>query len=177
MVLRSLACAALACACLRPAPVVRAPGPTPAALLLVLDQEHGGEVRDTPESLAELVTAELVERNLVPEVASVRGRGFEVVRDSERRLGKLLLGGETPLALLVETKAVYYSPMNGRYRWMVHTRLTAARRDRPEARLSRTLDLSAFVDFEHEREDRAVASVAATIAEAAGALLDELLAD
>jgi hypothetical protein len=174
MVLRATLIALAMSACLRPAPVVRAPESTRAAVSFVIDAEHGNEVGEPPALLEERVLEQLTARNLVPERAAL-DPAFAQVRDSERRLAKLVRGTDAPLAVLVEAKAIYSSPMNGRWRWTVHARLTALRRE--HAALTRSMDLSTFVDFEHEREPAALSAAAPAIAERTGAMLDELLSE
>ena len=163
-------------ACVKRAGLVRAPQKTPVAVAYVLDYEQQGEVAQVPESLKRRVDAALRERNLEPFELPFDGYAklFVPVRDTQRRLARLA-NGEAPLTLLVETKAVFFSQLNGRYRWMVYTRLTVARKDGTVQPLTLAMDRAAFVDFEHQREPAAVEAVSGDIANHVGAMLDDFL--
>jgi hypothetical protein len=175
MVLRSLTLLSLA-ACVQPHPAVRAAEETPAAVLVLLDQEHGDTLLPVPAALTQRVTDELAAHNLVARSAPADA-SLARVRDTDRRMARLIESERTPVAVLLETKALAFSALGGRYRWTVHTRMTAARVDRNRPPVSRDFDLSVFVEFEHEREAAALAVAAPAIAERLGALLDELLSD
>src|SRR5688572_14791058 len=128
MVLRSLL-ALLVVGCMQPRPVVRVAERTPAALLLVLDQEHGRDVAAVPASLVERVSAQLVDRNLVPELLPRGGyqSGLALVRATSLRMTGLLDAPAAPVSPPVKTKSRYYSQLNGRYRWTFHARVIASR--------------------------------------------------
>lgn len=183
MVLKALCAATLPAAalllgagCLHTPKVVHLPEKTPIAVAFVLDSEHEAQVADAPEALKKQVLEQLAQRNLDARVLPFDSyaRMFEPVRDTQRRLGKLA-NGEAPLVLLVETKAVYFSQMNGRYRWVVYARLTAAKKDASVGPLTVTMDQGAFVDFEHEKAPAAIRTVSHLIASRVGSLLDDYL--
>ncbi|MFZ5470581.1 MAG: alpha-amylase family glycosyl hydrolase [Myxococcota bacterium] len=167
----------LTLSCLPRAAVHRLPQSTPVAVAYVMDSSYGPGAADVPPALRARVAAVLAERNLeardIPFDAS--GPAFSTVRDSRRRYQKAVeLAGEAPYVLLVETKASFFSQMQGRYRWMVYAQLTAGKRDGGEA-VSAAFDQPAFVDFDHEREPEALTVAAPDIAQRAGSLFDSFL--
>jgi glycosidase len=166
----------MAAGCLHTSKVVHLPEKTPVAVAFVLDGEHDSAVSDVPEALKTKVLEQLATRNLDAKVLPFDSYAklFEPVRDTQRRLAKLANGG-APLVLLVETKAVFFSQLNGRYRWMIYARLTAGKRDGAVAPLTVSMDQSAFVDFQHEKEREAVTIVAQAVADRVGAVLDDFL--
>lgn len=166
----------LAAGCVTTPRVVRLPEKTPVAVAFVLDREHEAGVSDVPEALKRKVLEQLAARNLEPKVLPFEsyGRLFEPVRDTQRRLGRLS-SVDAPLVVLVETKAVFFSALNGRYRWMVYARLTAAKKDGSVAPLTVSIDQSAFVEYAHEKAPEALSTLSQTIAERLGALLDDYL--
>ncbi|MGC4117044.1 MAG: alpha-amylase family glycosyl hydrolase [Myxococcales bacterium] len=183
MVLRNVQAAHLALAagamvfaagCLHSPKFVRMPEKTPVAVAFVLDGEHDSAVADVPPALKEKVLEQLAARNLDPKVLPFDSYAklFEPVRDTQRRIAKLSNGG-APLVLLVETKAVFFSQLNGRYRWMIYARLTASKKE--IAPLTVSMDQSAFVDFQHEKEPEALTVTSQSIANRVGAVLDDYL--
>ncbi|MGI5862227.1 MAG: alpha-amylase family glycosyl hydrolase [Myxococcales bacterium] len=162
--------------CVKRAPVVRLPQKTPVAVAFVLDYEQQGELAEVPDSLKRRVNEALRARNLEPFELPFDSYSklFVPVRDTQRRLARLK-NGEAPLTLLVETKSVFFSQLNGRYRWMVYTRLSIAKKDGSTEPMTVSMDQSAFVDFEHQREAAAVEAVSGEIANRVGALLDDFL--
>jgi glycosidase len=152
------------------------PEKMPVAVAFVMDGPHDSGVADVPEQFKALVLEQLSQRNLDGHVLPFASYAklFEPVRDSQRRLSKLT-NSEAPLVVLVEAKVAFFSQMNGRYRWMVYARLTAAKKDGSIAPLTVSMDQSAFVDFEHEKEPEALNSVGAIIADRLGVLLDDYL--
>ncbi|MBR2980270.1 MAG: hypothetical protein IKC51_10115 [Myxococcaceae bacterium] len=171
-----LAALAFAAGCVKTAPVVKLPEKTPIAVAFVLDDDHQGLVGEVPEALKKEVSAVLAERNLdlfeIPFASYAEV--FVPVRDSQRRLARLT-NSEAPLTLLVETKAVYFAQLSGRYRWTVSLNLSVARKDGSIEPLSSASDLSTFVDFEHQKEPAVISSIASDLARRVGALLDEFL--
>ncbi|MBI5543536.1 MAG: glycosyl hydrolase [Deltaproteobacteria bacterium] len=162
--------------CVHKPPVLRLPDKTPVAIAFVLDGEHAAGASDVPEVLKKKVVEQLSARNLDARVLPFDSYAklFEPVRDTHRRLAKLANGG-APLVVLVETKVVYFSLINGRYRWMVYARLSAAKKDGSTQPLTLSMDQSAFVDYEHEKEQAALGSVSNSIADRLGVLLDDFL--
>lgn len=166
----------LAAGCVKSHPVVKLPEKTPIAVAFVLDDDHQGLVGEVPDALKGEVKQILVERNLEPfEIPfSSYAQVFVPIRDSQRRLARLT-NSEAPLTLLIETKALYFAQLSGRYRWTVSLKFTVARKDGTTAPLSTATDLSTFVDFEHQKESAVIATIASDLARRVGALLDEFL--
>ncbi len=172
----ALAALASAAGCVKSHPIVKLPEKTPIAVAFVLDDDHQGLVGEVPDALKREVGQVLAERNLdlfeIPFASYAKV--FAPVRDSQRRLARLT-NSEAPLTLLVETKAIYFAQLSGRYRWTVSLKLTVARQDGSAEPLMRSSDLSTFVDFEHQKEPAVIASIASDLARRVGALLDEFL--
>ncbi|MDR0966253.1 MAG: hypothetical protein LBM75_07120 [Myxococcales bacterium] len=175
--LTALSVLALASGCVTTAPIVKLPEKTPIAVAFVLDNDHEGLVGEVPEALKREVSQVLAERNLdlfeIP--FSSYAPVFAPVRDSQRRLARLS-NSEATLTMLVETKAVYFAQLNGRYRWTVNFKLNVARKDAASDPFGVVADLSTIVDFEHQKEPEVIASIASDLARRVGALLDEFLA-
>src|SRR5206468_1872883 len=130
---------------------------------------HAPGQLEPPASLKRALAAALDARNLDLVEAAVPGA--DRVRDSKRRFDAVL--GEAPFVLLVELQPAFFSQLNGRNRWTVYARLSAARRGAEPA--VDAFDVPVFLDFDHQREPEAVALAAQAIAERAGALFDSFL--
>jgi glycosidase len=159
-------------------PVAQAVEPTRVAIALVRDEVHTRESDRAPEALLDAIVADLARRNL-DAVAVGEGGWLEAVsavRSTPGRLAALAEhAGGAPLVLLVETRATFYSQLSGRYRWTVDARLTLA----PTADLGRAagadVQAPAFLFYDHQREDEAIADVAGRVARQAGAMVDDAL--
>ncbi len=174
MVLRStVALALLAGACMARSPRVRLNEPKPIAVAYLVDGDTG-PATGAPDVLRRRVSEVLAQRNLEPQTAHL-AHDLAEVRDTSRRLD-LLAAGEAPFVMLVELRASFFSALSGRYRWTVHARLSVAERNARSAATKVELELPAVLDFEHEREGEALASVAGVIAQRVGMLLDTFLA-
>lgn len=66
--------------------------------------------------------------------------------------------GASPAILLIETRAEFYSQMNGRYRWTVEVRSSLRSTAHPEQLASDSFSVPVFLDFDHEREEAAIAA-------------------
>jgi glycosidase len=161
--------------CLKPAEVLRLERPTPVALAVVVDDVHQREAGPAPEALWARLAGALLERNLVARRASAEALAdFGRVRDTAGRLARLgALDPEAEAVLLVETQAVFYSQLAGRYRWTVYARLTLADRAAPQAALSERRELPVVLDFAHQRESEALEAAAESLARRVAALADD----
>lgn len=172
----ALAALALAAGCVKSQQIVKLSEKTPIAVAFVLDDDQQGLIGEVPQALKKEVGATLAERNLdlfeIPFASYAEV--FTPVRDSQRRLARLT-NSDAPLTLLVETKAIYFAQLSGRYRWTVSLKLSVARKDGSVEPLMSSTDLSTFVDFEHQKEPAVIASIASDLARRVGALLDEFL--
>lgn len=172
----SLALAVLASGCVKSRDVVKLPEKTPIAVAYVMDDEFNGLVGEPPAQLKEEVAKVLAERNLEPVEIPFQSYSqvFVPVRDSKKRLARLA-NGEAPYTLLVEANASFFAQLSGRYRWTVSFKLGVSGKDESLEPMFSAAELSTFVDFEHEKEQQVVASIADDLARRAGALLDEYL--
>jgi 3-hydroxyisobutyrate dehydrogenase-like beta-hydroxyacid dehydrogenase len=105
-------------ACLKSQPVQRLSSPQTISVAIVHDL--GSDLSAVPDALASEISASLSARNLVMnQVAPEQYQAdFSLKRATKDRLKTLQgLAKETPLQLLVETRAEYYSQLEGRYRW------------------------------------------------------------
>jgi glycosidase len=169
----------LAGGCLKSVPVQKLAEPTPIRVALVADAVHSRAVQPFPDDLAAALLAVLEQRNLVPQVvpAQAVGETFGRLRDSRRRLEWLAARpGRAELLLLVETRAVFYSQLSGRYRWTVYTKLSLAPSDDLAGVRSQRFDLPAVLRYDHQRAPAALAAAADGIARRLGRLVDELVA-
>ncbi len=177
-----LVLAILASGCLRTAhseQILRLDEPTPIAMVLILDDVHRRQSSGVPDALTERLRSVLKERNLVPQVISADtfNEQFGALRDTRRRLEQVAARtGQAELLLLVETQAVFYSQLSGRYRWTVYVKLSICERASVGNALTERFDLPAVLTHDHEREPEALVAAAQGIARRLGPLLDNYLA-
>jgi len=122
------------------------------------------------------VEAALSRRNLQPREVPLQPleAGFGRVRESGKRFAELARqAGAGELLLLVELDAEFFSHLQGRYRWQARARLTAGRPGAEPA--ADALDFPVYVNFDHEQAQAVLATAAPTVADRAGALLDQVL--
>jgi len=74
--------------------------------------------------------------------------------------------------LLVETRPVYYSELNGQYRWTVDVSITLGG---ASALYSRNFEVPVFLRYHHEREADAVNAASPVVARQVGEMLDAWL--
>lgn len=165
--------------CLGHAEVMRLSSPTPVVVAYVQDDARQRASGPMPAPVVARLDAALAERNLT--VRHVGDEAFDprlsAIRSTKARLSALAAEAQgAPYVVLVEATPLFYSQMNGRYRWSVESRITVA----PTADLGlfvdRSLDLPAFLQFDHQRGPAALESVASLLAERMGGLVDDFLA-
>lgn len=141
----------------------------------VLDSTTELVARDTPSGFDGAVLGAAGRRKLV--TLLVEGGSafdtFTAVRDTSRRI--TALKGEsrdTPL-LLVETAPVFFSELNGQYRWTVavHVSLVAVDGTFSEARF----DVPVFLQYHHQREAEAVEAASPVVERRVGEVIDTWL--
>ena len=171
----------LAGGCLHRPPPIRLVRSTPVAIALFVDRDPTS-TQSADESLPDELIAKLgdslEQRNLVPTAIPAEAQAaLQATRDSKQRLQKLaeLKGIESPLLLLVETKAVFYELLSGRYKWIVYARLTLAKRGDLAAATPLETDVPVFLLYDHEREVEALRAASGVLAERAGSLVDAFL--
>ena len=168
---------ALSCAPAKRQPV-QASETMQVAVAVVFDEDEGYATGRAPASLTERVADALGDRNLQTKLVDPTQltEPFAKKRTTGHRLAYLdERVGDVDLVLLLETKAVYYSHLNGRYRWTVHVRATLSAPGNREQMAERELEYAAFLDFDHERGTEALDAVSARIANAVGRLADDFL--
>lgn len=175
MVLRALlCCAALAAAgCTKRVPPQRLPESAAIATVLVVDPEARGAAEEGPKALEERLAEALATRNLKLERAPLAALGGQTI--SGERVKALARAGGAPYRLLVETRAVFFSQLDGRYRWTVGVRLSAARAS-DGAAVVEEFNLPAVMAYDHQKGQAAVEDVADEIARRAALALDALIA-
>ena len=62
------------------------------------------------------------------------------------------------IVVLVETRASFFSQLEGRYRWVVNVRAGVAEASAPGAGVVEVFDVPVFLQFEHQNEAEAVAA-------------------
>lgn len=175
MVLRALLlCAAVAVAgCQKRVPPQRLPESAPIATVLVLDPESRGAVEEGPKALEERLAEALTSRNLKLERAPLAALGGQTI--SGERVKALARATSAPYRLLVETRAVFFSQLDGRYRWTVGVRLSGARAS-DGAAVVEEFNLPAVMPYDHQKGQAAVEDVADELARRAALALDALIA-
>ena len=151
----------------------RLPERTPLTAVLAIDPESRGAPEEGPESLKERLAESLDSRNLAVERAPVSSLGGQTI--SGERAKALARAGTTPYRLLVEARAVFFSQLDGRYRWTVGVRLSASRAADGAAAVEE-FNLPAVLQFDHQKSQAAVDAVADEISRRAALVLDGLIA-
>jgi hypothetical protein len=80
------------------------------------------------------------------------------------------------MLVMMETEAVFYAQIEGRNRWTVRVRLTITPQDDLRQALVEEFDVPVFLQFLHEKEERAVEEAGPLIARRLAAALDEVVA-
>ncbi len=166
-----------AIACIPKRAPVRAKTAMTVAVAGVVDRNDTAEVGALPEAAAKRIASVLAERNLKPRMIAADGltTAFGAKRTTAHRLAALGEGADADLLVLIETSARFYSQLSGRYRWDVDARVTIAKKGALEQAASSSIQVAAFVDFDHERETEALVVAAPRIADEVGRLADEFL--
>jgi len=163
--------------CLKTQPTRRLQQETPIAVAIVHDK--GNVLASVPTALETSVRDVLVERNLVPR--AIAQPSFEAVfqrkRASRDRFESVsALAADASLTLLVETRAQYYSQLNGRYRWTVYVKLSMAKAGETTAGNTASFTVPVLLTFDHQREKEALANAATAIANKLGKEIDDFIA-
>ena len=167
-----------AAGCLHRPPPVRLARNTSVAVAIFVDRDLTSTQSaddSVPDELAASLSDSLEQRNLQPRVIPSEALAdLQATRDSKQRLQKLSerKSIESPLLLMIETKAVFYELLSGRYKWIVYARLTLAKRGELGAATPLETDVPVFLLYDHERELEALRAASSVIAERAGGLVD-----
>jgi len=167
MVLRAVCLAVLLCGCLTKLPPQRLEKRAPIAIAFAVDELDGA-----PEPFKQRLYEALDKRNLEPrEIPSpvvtaqrLTAQRFEALRAA---------AGDAPFSLLVEVRAQFFTQMEGRFRWTVAVKFTAARAGDPPT--TDAADFPAVLLFEHQKHTEAINEVAEFVASRLAPLIDGLL--
>jgi glycosidase len=163
--------------CMKAPPVQRLSTPSPMAVAIVHD--HGSALGAVPEALRSQIQSTLEARNLViQEVPQPQYESAFIRKRSTRDRLQTFAGliGDAPLSMLVETRAEYYSQLNGRYRWTVYVKFSLAKAGDPGPANVSSFSLPVMLSFDHQREEDALAYAAGPVARKLGQELDDFLA-
>lgn len=162
----------LSLACIKPTPPLATGADRPVAVVGVIDAAGATPAADTPDRFDAALLAEARVRKLAPALTE----GADVLRTcTDKRTTEQrteALQGAAP-TLLVETAPVFYSELNGQYRWSVGVKVTLAVAG--HAVQSASFDVPVFLRYHHEREAEAVDAAAPVVARHVGELLDNWL--
>jgi len=155
---------------------VLAPSPMSVAVLVVADYPDRAEVTGVPAAIGEALQAELVARNLHPELLAPADytEEFASLRTPLHRLKHLSEQNRgSDLVLLVQTEPRYFSLLSGRYRWTVEVDLALAPANDPANAVMRHTKVPVFLEFHHEKEEEALTAAGPMIERQLRRLLDE----
>ena len=159
----------LCAGCVNRVPQPKATVATPVTVGWALDLDKSADALTPPDALTAALAATLNDRNLQPhDVGALSGPKL-----TPKRLEQLRLQDPNGWVLLVEARVSFFSQLEGRFRWTVSVKLTAS--SKPGEVIEDSFSVPAVLQFEHQREPQALASVAHDIASRAGTLLDQLL--
>ncbi|MBN2798258.1 MAG: hypothetical protein JXX28_03860 [Deltaproteobacteria bacterium] len=163
--------------CVKPAPPVAAPQPSPVALAAFRALPESTEVVAAPDRLTQALVEELRSRNLVPTQVSEVQPLFGGGRSSISRL-EALAGEQRDAAwlVMVETEASYFAQVAGKYRWVVSAKISLVPVAAPDQGTGMEVDVPVFLQFSHQKGDAALAEATPTLRRRLGELLDEALA-
>lgn len=155
--------------------VVRARTQTPVVSVFLMEYPDRRDVDGVPGSFVERVQLQLAQRNLVVEsVGSVAMlQTFQARRSTEQRVADVVAAHPDKTVMLVESEVRFYSYLSGKYRWNVQGRVTMVQPDGVQQ--SSPFELSAFLDYEHQRESEALQYVEVAVSERVGQAADRFL--
>ncbi|MBL8949149.1 MAG: glycosyl hydrolase, partial [Myxococcaceae bacterium] len=167
MVLRLAIIGVVLAGCLTKVPPQQLAQQAPIAIAFAVD-----DLEAAPEPFKARLYEVLDKRNLLPrEVPSsvvtaqrLTSQRFEALRAA---------AGDAPFLLLVEVRAQFFTQMEGRFRWTVAVKFTAARAGDPST--SDAADFPAVLLFEHQKHVDAINEVAEFVASRLAPLVDGLL--
>jgi hypothetical protein len=137
-------------------------------IITVLDYDGGEQSTPLPIELHQSIEETLAKRNINVVVLPVPN-SFQYQRLSSQRISSL----EKYPSLLVESKAQFFSQLNGRFRWEVTLKLTLVQTK--EEQLIRQSTIPVFHQFHHEREEEALLAAETLILREINILIDDYL--
>ena len=172
-----LAMAILWGGCLKASPTQRLQNETPISVALVHDL--GNTVVPVPSELEMKIRKALVARNLA--VHTIDQESFETdfarkraSRDRYQSMTSLSQGAQ--LSLLLETRAQYFSQLNGRFRWTVYVKLSIGKAGEAGPASTTNFTVPVMLMYDHQRESDALTYAASTIASKTGKEIDDFVA-
>jgi hypothetical protein len=163
----------LAASCTKRVPPQRLPERASLAVAAVLDPESQGEAEEVPGVVFERLGESADSRNLLVERVPLSALGGQKISGERARAMGRSVGA--PWRVLIETRAVFFSRMEGQYRWTVGVRVSASRAS-DGASAVEEFTLPAVMQFDHQKGPAAVEAVADEIARRAALVLDSLIA-
>ena len=151
--------------CLKQTEVSSANTPIQLPMITVLDPVGAGEITVLPVELQQSIEEHLADRNINVVVQPLPS-SFQHQRLSSQRIATV----EQYPSLLVETKAQFFSQLNGRFRWEVTLKLTMAQAE--NELLIRQSTIPIFHQFHHEREQEALIAAETIILREINVLID-----
>ena len=168
MVLRSCLLLLLA-GCLPKDPAIQAATPIAVAVGAELTHVDDGAVTAFPPEASDRVQAALRAHNLSPQVVDIT-----TTRNDSAQIDLMRASG-APWTLEIESRARFFSQMNGRYRWTVTTELSLHTGERVEDTLLHAIETPVFLEYAHEGEPEALIAAMPMIEREISAMLQEAL--
>jgi hypothetical protein len=162
-----LAVALLSTGCLNKVPPQRLEKRAPIAVCFAID-----DLEDAPERFKQRIFEALDSRNLEAREVPAGALGGQRL-STERFRALQAAAASAPFALLVEVHAAYFTQINGRFRWTVSVKLSAARTG--SAPSQDAADFPALLQFENEKTPEALDDVSDYVASRIKPLADGLL--
>jgi len=154
--------------CLKQTELSKAASAVELSTIAVIDDLQAQQSIPLPKELQESINKTLSSRNINSSLLPIP-TSFQEQRLSEQRLKTI----ERYPTLLIETKALFYSQLNGRFRWEVQLHLTLAHS--ADQRLQRQRTIPVFHQFHHQREEEALLAAETTILREMNLLIDDYL--
>ena len=154
-------------ACQPQVPPKKATSPVQIQVLAVQDNLLDRNSTTVPADLLSTLKTELSNANIQPTIIDVPD-SFQSIRQTEQRLDEL----EKPV-LLIETKAEFFSQLEGRFRWSVNCKLTLKTSN--QSAFVREFDTPVFHQFHHQREAEAILAAEEVIRQQLRGLIEDYL--
>ena len=154
------------CSCIKPpisSDIVQSMEKKHLETILVLDAQKTKEV---PESLERELKEKAKEHNIILDVQELP-RNFADISQTERRIQSM----SSP-CLLLETKATFFSLLDGRFRWEVEASYTLRDGD---SIYTKTIQIPVFLQYHHQRESEAILEAQIPLLRTLDTLLNEYL--
>lgn len=160
--------------CMTPSQTVRLNQPASVKVAYIVQYPDRPDIGTMPQSTADRVSSELGRRNLSAQIVPHTGfqKTFETRRTTAQRLSDI--HAEGTYTMLIESEVRFYSFLSGKYRWNIAGRVTLVAPNGEQ--VGQPLELAAFLDFDHQKEEDAIRYTEVAIAERAGQVADRLLA-